>query len=93
MITTSPAIFEREPEPLPKGLDAMAHALTGRLRRRETQLAALQADAQKVDALAAQSAGLSDHALRERLGRFRDDFRRGGRGVEPNVIPALAAIR
>ena len=93
MITTSPAIFEREPEPLPKGLDAVAHALTGRLRRRETQLAALQSDAQKVDALAAQSAGLSDHALRERLGRFRDDFRRGGRGVEPNVIPALAAIR
>jgi len=81
------------PEPLLKGLDAQAHGMMGLFRRRAGILRRLRADADRVEADAAACHALSNHHLQERLLRFRDHIRRGGREADPHILPALAAIR
>ncbi len=84
----------REPEELPRGLDAHVETLRGRWRRRGTALAHLLEDAETVDARRAVWKDLSDARLRERLSEFRAAFRRGGRWLTPEIeCDALAGVR
>ncbi len=83
----------RPPEPLLNGLDAKVNGILGAYARRGNVLAQLRAQAAQIDAQAPQWLELSDFALHERLIGFRDAFRRGGRNLEPVLVPALAAIR
>jgi len=84
--------FRPPPRPL-HGLDAVVNGFIGSYRRRGKVLETLRADAELVDAQAADWKKLSDHELQVRLLEFRATFRRGGRAVEASVLPALAAIR
>src|SRR6185436_8451327 len=61
----------RQPAEITHGLDAVIDGFIGRFQRRRGVLASLRADAEKIDTLAAQFAGLSDARLRERLAGFR----------------------
>ena len=84
----------REPEELPRGLDAWVETLRGRWRRRGAALAALLGDAEAVDARGAAWKDLSDARLRERLSDCRAAFRRGGRAVTTEIErDALAGVR
>lgn len=82
-----------EPEPLPKGLDAVAHGVSGVWQRRSSRRWELDRDASAVDALAPQFCEMRDHDLRQELLKYRDEFRRGGRESEANLLRALAGLR
>ena len=84
--------FQR-PAKLLRGLDAAVNAGLGQYRRRAAVLAQLKADATKVEQCGAECAGMSERNLHRRLHEFSDHFRRGGRGAESSLLPALAAIR
>ncbi len=83
----------RQPKRLLKGLDATVNGFLGVYHRRHHILTELRRDAERIDAQAPVFAALSEHHLRERLLEFREKFRRGGRGLNALVLPALAAIR
>ncbi len=83
----------RRPPRLLKGVDAQVNKLIGITRRRGGLLHALRTQAEQVDSIASEFSGLTDHSLRERLWQYRDVFRRGGRGVEGVLVPALAGLR
>ncbi len=83
----------RKPRKLLSGADAAINSLAGWVRRRSKVLDELMADAAEVDAMAPEWSELSDHKLRERLRGFREEFRRGGRAAEENLLPALAGLR
>ena len=83
----------RQPPKITSGLDTVVDAFIGLCRRRGGLLTSLRADAEKIDALGATVAGLSDARLRERLAEFRQTFRRHPRRAEGQVLDALAAIR
>lgn len=93
-VSRSQAILTwREPEPLPRGLDAATHELTGRWRRRSAVGARLRHLAGQADDRALDFRELRDHDLRVRLLEFREQFRRGGSEGESVLLPALAALR
>lgn len=66
----------RPPRPLPKGLDALAHAATGLWHRRPGLARSLAADAARVLAQAEAVRPLADAALAERLAAAREAVRR-----------------
>jgi preprotein translocase subunit SecA len=76
-----------------KGLDAGVNALFGIYHRRSGILGHFKRQAEEIEALAPELAHLSDHLLQERLRKYREIFRRGGRRKEEILMPALAAIR
>jgi len=82
-----------EPEPLPKGLDSLAHGMAGLWHRNPFRGRRLLHDAESADGLASTFQELRDHDLRTRLHEYRDQFRRGGRNADANLLPALAALR
>ncbi len=65
----------------------------GLYERRAAVLAQLRQQAEQVDALAGEYLALHDYQLHQRLMELRDQFRRGGRNVDRELRPALAAIR
>ena len=71
----------------------MVDGFIGFCRRRGGLLVSLRADAEKIDALGAEVADLSDARLRERLAEFRQTFRRHPRRAEAQLLDALAAVR
>jgi preprotein translocase subunit SecA len=83
----------RTPPKLLKGLDVVVNRLIGLYQRRSETLSDLRRQAEAVDAQASQWVNLHDYQLHQRLMEFRERFRRGGRGVEELLIPAVAAIR
>jgi preprotein translocase subunit SecA len=83
----------RSPEPVAKGLDAAVHRVMGAWRRRAAAVESLRLEAEAIDARAGEFKDLSDARLRESLAESRERMRRGGRGVEGALGPALAAIR
>ncbi len=83
----------RKPRKLLSGADAAVNSLTGWVKRRSKVLDDLMSDAAEVDAMAPEWGDLSDHELRQRLRGFREEFRRGGRAAEENLLPALAGLR
>jgi preprotein translocase subunit SecA len=83
----------RNPPRLLKGLDAKVHRVTGWYQRRGSVVADLRRQAEQIDVEAPRWKDLADHQLHERLMVFRESFRRGARGLEEQVVPALAAIR
>lgn len=83
----------RKPRKLLSGADAAVNSLTGWVKRRSKVLDNLMSDAAEVDAMAPEWSELSDHELRQRLHGFREEFRRGGRAAEENLLPALAGLR
>ncbi len=76
-----------------KGLDVVVNHAIGLYQRRSQLLQLLQKEAERIDALAPEYVQLTDHLLHEKLMEFRDQFRRGGKGAEQFVGPALAALR
>ena len=87
------ALTVKRPKALPKGLDALAHTLTGSAGRRNKVLTALWEQVREVEGHADELTNLSDRHLRERLEEHRDAFRRHRAAVPERVAPALAAIR
>jgi len=83
----------RKPRKLLSGADAAVNSLAGCVKRRSKVLDQLMADAAAVDAMAPEWSDLTDHELRARLRGFREEFRRGGRSAEENLLPALAGLR
>lgn len=87
------ALTLKRPKPLPKGLDALSHTLTGSAARRAKHLESLWAQVRLVEAGADELTTLSDRHLREKLEGFRDTFRRHRAPAADQLVPALAAIR
>ncbi|MEQ1861603.1 MAG: hypothetical protein ABMA13_16915 [Chthoniobacteraceae bacterium] len=81
------------PEKLLRGADALLLAAIGRFRRRAAVFAELERDAVEVERQALEWKEHSSGKLRGRVMEFRERFRRGGRGAEACLLPALAAIR
>ena len=77
---------------LHRGLDAVVHGWIGKSARRGSIAAKLRADAEAVHPLAAGLHSVSDGALRSRLARFRDIFRRSEIVDEATIHEALAAV-
>lgn len=71
----------------------MLLAAIGRFRRRAAVFAELERDAVEVERQALEWKEHSSGKLRGRVMEFRERFRRGGRGAEACLLPALAAIR
>ncbi len=82
----------RAPAKPSAGLDALADRLGGAWRRRRA-LPVLREDAQKVEALGAEIARLSNDALRIRLADAAGHFRRARTADAPRQIAALALVR
>ena len=82
-----------EPAPLPKGLDAVAHGISGLWHRRPLKRRGLLQEAELIDGLAPRFKEMRDHDLRAALLEYRDQFRRGGSNAESNLFNALAALR
>jgi preprotein translocase subunit SecA len=78
---------------LPHGLDGLAHRIVGMFKRRPGVLIRLLDDARLVDEMQSKFDHCSDRILRERLAEYRSVVRRGARGSEEVVFPALAALR
>src|SRR5688572_18245394 len=83
----------REPEPLPKGLDAVSHSVMGSWQRHASRFKTLEREVKAIDRLAGEYATMTEHNLRQKLLECRNQFRRGGRIAAGQLIPALAAIR
>jgi preprotein translocase subunit SecA len=83
----------RAPQPPLRGLDAAVHRVFGAYERRTQIRRGLRDEADAVDGLRGEFHDLPDHRLRERLGEFRERFRRGGREAAAFLPPALAAVR
>ena len=83
----------REEKPPPKGLDALADIVVGRVRRRRSLVPALLREAEAVDALEPQFEHLTDHDLKARLAALAEEFRRRPRPAAPIVREALAGVR
>ncbi len=82
------------PKPALKGLDAIVDGWAGICRRRGRLLAAIQQQAEEIDALAPALQHLSDRHLQERLFEYREAFRRGNRErMNAVLLPAIAALR
>lgn len=81
------------PARLLRGLDAVVNAAIGQYRRRAAVFEQLKRDAAEVDRQAVEWMELPSGKLRQRLHEFREKFRRGGKGAEACLLPALAAIR
>jgi preprotein translocase subunit SecA len=81
------------PAPLLKGLDARVDAWIGVCRRRSSVAAQLRRQAEEIDSLAPEWVESRDEQLHRRLMELRDQFRRGGRQIQPLLAPALAGIR
>ncbi len=86
-------IGHQPPAKLNKGLDARVNSWIGLFHRRRRVFQELEAEANRIDAMAPEWSGLSDHLLRKRLLDFRVGFRRGGRDEKELIAHALAAIR
>lgn len=84
--------YHQPPKPY-KGADAALNSLIGCYERRSSVLQRLRRDAEAVDALGPAMMELSEGKLRGRILELREIFHRGGKAVEANLIPALAAIR
>jgi preprotein translocase subunit SecA len=82
----------RQPEKIPRGLDAAAHAVAGHWRGRRMRSAVRRAAA-SVESLAKTTAELRDTALRERLAELRVHFRRHPDAADTRLPEALAAVR
>lgn len=83
----------RPPAKLLQGIDGLVNGAIGRYRRRAGVFEELKREATEVDRQAVEWMELSSGKLRGRLMEFREKFRRGGRGAEACLLPALAAIR
>ncbi len=83
----------RKPDALLAGADAAVHSLGGRFQRRSAIVRELLAEAAEVDAMEPAWKELGDHELRRRLHGFREEFRRGGRDAERDLLSALAGLR
>lgn len=77
------------PRRLPTGFDAFVHRLLGLLRRRPGPLRALQLQVAALEADIDRLASLSDAALQAHLQPLREDFRRGR---DAALAPGLAAV-
>ncbi len=90
-------IYRRIGQPTPrvfhKGLDGVVHDWTGVWQRRGRRQRCLLTDAAEADRLSVEWQSATEQKLHERLLELRDLFRRGGRGVEQLVVPALAVLR
>lgn len=90
-------IYRRIGQPTPrtfhKGLDGVVHDWTGRWQRRGGVRHRLLADAEAADRLSTEWQSVTEQRLHERLLELRDLFRRGGRGVEQHIVPALGVLR
>ncbi len=75
------------------GLDALVNSAIGRYQRRVKILESLRQDANAIVTQEGPLVELSDTILQRKLLEFRGHFRRGGRGVEQLISPALATIR
>ncbi len=83
-----------DPEPLPKGLDALNLSLQGKFKRLRTTRSQFLAMADRADTWAEEMSRMSDGALRNQLAELRSSFRRSRGIVEEEVIArALAALR
>jgi len=86
--------YFRVPEKLPVGLDATVDRAVGVWRRHAGALTRLMGRARRADALADGFHHTSDRRLRERLGEFRDLYRRQGTAARDAILDeALAVIR
>jgi preprotein translocase subunit SecA len=83
----------RDPDPLPKGVDAWANRWIGAYRRRTGALQRLRSDAAEAETLWRGIKDEGDHRLRMRLQEQREIIRRGGRDAGPAILPALALVR
>ena len=83
----------RDPDPLPKGVDAWANRWIGAHRRRAGVLHRLRRQASETEILWSGLKDETDHRLRMLLQGHRETVRRGGRAAESTLLPALAAIR
>ena len=83
----------RDPDPLPKGVDAWANRWIGAYQRRAGVLQRLRRQATEAENLWSALKDETDHRLRVRLQEHRERVRRGGRGAEASLLPALAAVR
>jgi preprotein translocase subunit SecA len=83
----------RNPSKLHKGIDSLVDSLIGRYRRRAGLVEQLRQEADRIDALAREFKDLTEAHLQEKLHTYRDYYRRGGRGQDEVLHPALAAIR
>ncbi len=83
----------QSPRKLYKGLDAAVNTVIGRVKRGNSVFSEIEKQAEEVEAQADEWKAMNDHELRSKIFAFRQIFRRGGRDVEENVAPALAAVR
>ncbi len=74
-------------------MDAMVHGLMGSWKRRGERSKELLAKAAEVDKLAEKYAALTDEGLKEALLKYKEIFRRGGDGIEENLVDAMASVR
>lgn len=74
-------------------MDAVVHGLMGSWKRRGERSKELLAKAAEVDQLSEKYAALTDEGLKEALLKYKEIFRRGGDGIEENLIDAMASVR
>ena len=82
----------REPEKIPRGLDAAAHLCAGAVKRWRGE-AAVRRDLKAVESLASTMAGVSDDMLRERAAELRAHFRRYPDATDNRLAESLAMVR
>ncbi len=83
-----------DPEPLPKGLDALNHAARGAWQRRRFGVRELLEEAGKAEALSAQFAQFSEESLRAELANSRRILRRQPKvWASEDAVRALAGLR
>ncbi len=80
------------PEEPHKGLDRLAHALTGCYQRRSALLRNMQRESEQIIQKSLTLRNMSADRLRERLGNYRSCFRRRRTGYEKNITEALAVM-
>ncbi len=83
-----------DPETLPKGLDAMNHALRGKLKTARGIRRQLLEEAERVDGLSGEMEAMSNPSLRSEIGKLQREYRRRRGNVTPETrTNALAALR
>ncbi|MCB1120106.1 MAG: hypothetical protein KJT03_01045, partial [Verrucomicrobiae bacterium] len=93
-LTTIDLLAAPDPEPLPKGLDAINHAVHGKFAARKTNTSDLLKQAALADQLSNDFKRMSNEALRAELRSIKSGLRRAGGLLSEEEIPrGLAALR